>query len=211
MPGALARNEYIVCKKSKTKLGGCGYEKLTVCDLESVATALVKYSNECDDEYFTLQVGQLSISIVFFQKYEGLPEVVYSTKSFFYNVRYETKETMKSIGKMIRQELPSAPDVVVSWPPRENQLLQGNFQTPELTNLSLTSILSGKSKSTKRNNRLVHSIAQDLTYNSSMGRRRTKKHVELGVCIKRITGSVDAARWLNHFGYSISYDEINAL
>ena len=50
-----------------------------------------------------------------------------------------------------------------------------------------------------------------LTYNSSIGRKRTKKHVELGLCIKRITGFVDAVRWLNRFGHSISHDEINAL
>ena len=58
--------------------------------------------------------------------------------------RYETKETIKSIGKMIRQELLSAPDVFVSWPPGQNQLLQENFQTPELTKLLLTLILSEK-------------------------------------------------------------------
>ena len=44
-----------------------------------------------------------------------------------------------------------------------------------------------------------------------MGRKRTKKHVELVLCIKRITGSVDAVRWLNRFGHSSSYDEINVL
>ena len=81
--------------------------------------------------------------IAFFQKSEGLPEVVYSTKNFSYNAHYETKETIKTIDKMIRQELLSRPDVFVLWPPRENQLLQGNFQTPELTKLLLTSILSG--------------------------------------------------------------------
>ena len=44
-----------------------------------------------------------------------------------------------------------------------------------------------------------------------MGRKRTKKYVELSVCIKRKTGSVDTVRWLNCFGLSITYDEINAL
>ena len=76
---------------------------------------------------------------------------------------------IKSIGKMIRQELLSAPDVFVSWPTGENQLLQGNFQTPELTKLLLTSVLSGKGKWTKRIFRLVHSVMQDLTYNFSVG------------------------------------------
>ena len=92
-----------------------------------------------------------------------------------------------------------------------DQLLQGNFQTPELTKLLLTSVLSGKGKCTKRISRPVHSIAQDLTCKSNIGRKRTKKHVKLGLCKKRITASVDAVRWLNHFGHSISYDKINAL
>ena len=119
-------------------------------------------------------------------------------------------ETIKWIGKMIRPELLCAPDVLASRSSGENQLLQGNFQSPELTKLLLTSILSGKGKCTKRICRLVHCIAQDLTHNSSMKRKRTKKHVELGLSIKPITGSVDA-RWFNRFRHSISYDEINAL
>ena len=76
---------------------------------------------------------------------------------------------------MIRPELHCAPDVLASWPSGENQLFQGNLQSPELTKLLLTSILSGKGKCAKRIIRLVHSIEQDLTYNSSMERKRTKK------------------------------------
>ena len=59
-----------MCSKSKTKSGGSGYEKLTVCDLESVAATLIKYSNECDGEYFTVQVGQLSISDVLAKEFK---------------------------------------------------------------------------------------------------------------------------------------------
>ena len=59
-----------MCRKIKTKSGGSGYEKLTVCDLEFVAAALIKYSNECDDEYLTVQVGQLSISDVLAEEFK---------------------------------------------------------------------------------------------------------------------------------------------
>ena len=59
-----------MCRKSKTKSGGSGYEKLTVCDLESVAATLIKCSNECDDEYFTVQVGQLSTSDVLAKEFK---------------------------------------------------------------------------------------------------------------------------------------------
>ena len=116
--------------------------------------------------------------LALFQKSEGLPEVVYSTKNVSYNPRNETKETIKTIGKMIRQGL--APGILfVLWPAGEKQLLQGNFESPELTNLLLTSVLSGKGKCTKRISHLVYSIAQDLTYNSGMGRKRTKSMLSL--------------------------------
>ena len=84
--------------------------------------------------------------IAFFQTSEGLPEVAYSTKHFSYNARFDTKEKIKSTGKMIRQVLLCARNVYVPWPLGENQLFQGNFQTTELTNLLLTSILYGKGK-----------------------------------------------------------------
>ena len=86
----------------------------------------------------------------------------------------------------MRPELHCAPDVLASWP-------SGSFQSPELTKLLLTSILSGKGKCPKRIIRLVHSIAQDLTWNSNMERKRTKK-----ACWA----------WSER---SISYDELNAL
>ena len=41
--------------------------------------------------------------------------------------------------------------------------------------------------------------------------KKNKKTCWVWSVIKRITGSVDAACWLNGFGHSISYDEVNAL
>ena len=35
--------------------------------------------------------------------------------------------------------------------------------------------------------------------------------MQLGLAVKRKTGSVITTRWLNRFGHSVSYDEINAI
>ena len=51
-------------RKSKTKSAGSDYEKLTICDLGPAAATLIKYSNECDDKYLSVPVGQSSISDV---------------------------------------------------------------------------------------------------------------------------------------------------
>ena len=44
-----------------------------------------------------------------------------------------------------------------------------------------------------------------------MGRKKVNKHVQLAMAIKRKTGSVSVIRWLNRYGHSISYDELNAV
>ena len=53
-------------------------------------------------------------------------------------------------------------------------------------------------------------IAQDLLYSASNSRKRVSKLVQLGLSVKQKTRSIKAIIWLNHYGYCISYDEINA-
>ena len=53
----------------KTKSGGSGYEKLSVLRLR-ICSCNINYSNECNDEYFTVRVEQLSISDVLAKKFK---------------------------------------------------------------------------------------------------------------------------------------------
>ena len=68
----------------------------------------------------------------------------------------------------------------------------------------------GNLSKTKRTSRLVNSISQDLLCNASNGRKKVPKHVQLGLSVKRKTGSVSVIRWLSRYGHCTSYDEINA-
>ena len=95
-------------------------------------------------------------------------------------------------------------------PLQKKELLKNRFETPSYTETLLLDILSNNFSKTERNTRLVNSIAQDLLYNASNDRKRVPKHVQLGLSVKRITGSVSVIRWLNRYGHCISYDEINA-
>ena len=152
--------------------------------------------------------------ISFFQKSEGLPEFMYGTEDVPFKGKLgedDPMENVRKVGKLIRAELLKAPDMYSSWPPDEQQLLTKEFDTPALTEALLLSILSAREKKTERISRLIDSEAQDLTYNASMGRTRVKKHVQLGISIKRKTASVEVIRLLNHYGHSISYDEVNVL
>ena len=61
----------------------------------------------------------------------------------------------------------------------------------------------------KRTSGLVKSIGQNLLYNSSNGRIKTMKHLQLGVFTKRKTGSKFLIECLKKLGYSVLYYEVN--
>ena len=71
-------------------------------------------------------------------------------------------------------------------------------------------MLSSNFTKTEQNSRFANSIAQDLLYSASNGRKKVPKRVQLGLSVKWKTGSVSVIRWLNRYGHCISYDEINA-
>ena len=61
----------------------------------------------------------------------------------------------------------------------------------------------------KRTSRLVKSIGQDILFNSTKGRVKTIKQLQLGVFTKRKTGSKLLIECLNKLGHSVSYYEVN--
>ena len=56
---------------------------------------------------------------------------------------------------------------------------------------------------------VISSIAQDLIYNTTNGKSKTVKHVQLGLCTKRKTGYRKLITWPNRLGHSISYHDVN--
>ena len=73
----------------------------------------------------------------------------------------------------------------------------------------LENLLYSSDKQTHRRNRIISSIAQDVIYNATNGEFKTVKHVDLGLCTKRKTGSRKLITWLNRLGLSISYHDVN--
>ena len=116
-------------------------------------------------------------------------------------------EILKEAGRIVRMEILASPDVYSSWPPTGQELLTKKFEVPFSTETLLLSILTTSNKKTDRISRIVNSLAQDPIYNASVVKKRVLK---LGLTVKRKTGSVGTIRWLNRFGHSIPYDEINA-
>ena len=150
--------------------------------------------------------------ISFFQKSNGSSEIMYGTEdclSFNLNYNLNQSDIVCSCVKMIREELLRSKGDFTSWPPPKNELSTASSLDLPLTKLLLSLILT-KTRF-KINDRLTSLISQDLLYNVIKGKVRTKKHVQLGISIKRKTGSVAVLSWLNRFGHSITYDEVKTI
>ena len=142
-----------------------------------------------------LIVRKLGDKISFFQKKNGSSEIMDGTGdclSFNSNYNLNQSDIVCSCAKMIREELLGSKNDFASWTPPENELSTASSPDLPVTKLLLSSIPT-KTKS-KRNDRLTPSISQDLLYNVTKGKVRMKKHVQLGISIKRKTGSAAVLR-----------------
>ena len=95
------------------------------------------------------------------------------------------------------------------YPPVAEEIKYENVVVPKLLEVLLKSLLTKDTSLSSRITRLVKSIEQDIIYNSTRGKIKSVKHVQLGLFTKRLTGSKVLIDCLNRLGHSISYHEIN--
>ena len=91
---------------------------------------------------------------------------------------------MKKVAAIIRNEIKDFRDPFSSWPPPSNEFLPENIEIAPLLYTLLTELLTTGTEK-KGTSRLVKSIGQDILYNSSNGRIKTMKQLQLGVFTKR--------------------------
>lgn len=86
-------------------------------------------------------------------------------------------------------------------------LSKGQGDPPEDLVTFFTVLYTGSVKGTPSDkvSRLVHSVCADVMYNSTRGRLKPGKHLNMGLGIKSMTGSRKVVEVLNHLGHSISY------
>ena len=121
----------------------------------------------------------------FFRKNETSIDLIYDTsKESIQFRRNTTEEKVKKVAGMIRDEIKDFKGPFNSWPPPSNEFLPENIEIPPLLYTLLRELLT-KGTENKRTSRLVESIGQDILYNSSNGRIKTMKQLQLGVFTKR--------------------------
>ena len=101
-----------------------------------------------------------------------------------------SRDTVIRAAKAIRNEIISQPKPFIQWPRIKEELIDGSINLPELVTTFLSNVLRSNRKTSKRTERIVKSLGQDLIYNCTNGKIRTKKHMQLGILVKRKTGEL---------------------
>lgn len=143
--------------------------------------------------------------IDFFKKTEAV-ELVFSTSDTAPNSK-KVDDIISRVASILKKEI-FAFEQFSSWPPPVEEIKGDRVELPASLNRFLKELLTNE-KETKRINRLVNSLGQDIVFCCSNGRIKTVKHLQLGIFTKRKTGSKQMIECLNKLGHSISYYEVN--
>ena len=146
----------------------------------------------------------------FFQKSTRTGEIVYYDINYCEKVFIFGEDKIKEVGKLIKSRIEELP-ISTSWSQNPDDLRQEKVQIPHLLELFLTTLLTNEAVPSERIKRLVKSLGQDIIYNVTRGKLKTAKHTQLGVFVKRKTGSRLLIDFLNRLGHTISYHEVNSL
>ena len=132
----------------------------------------------------------------------------------------EQIRTLFHAAMMLQGKIKDCTDFYESWPPSPSEFTTENAakMVPPLLALFLSWLLGFSSapnmdehlKLKEKDYLKVISIAQDIIYVSSNGRRHTPKSLSLGMAVRQITGSYQLTRILNGFGNSVSHPTIRS-
>ena len=84
------------------------------------------------------------------------------------------------------------------------------MKIPKLLDTFLKTMFT-KDTPSVRVKRLIKSIGQDLIYNTNRGVIKTVKHTQLGLFVKRVTGSRQMIDCFNRLGHTLSHHEVNSI
>ena len=145
----------------------------------------------------------------FFQKSSRTSKIVYYDIDYHEKVFIFGEGKIKEVGKLIKSKIEELP-ISTSWPPNPDDLPQEKVQIPQLLELFLTTLLTNETVPFEKVKRLVKSLGQDIIYVTHR-KLKTAKHTQLGVFMKRKTGSKLLIDCLNRLRHTISYHEVNLL
>ena len=148
--------------------------------------------------------------ISFHQKAMGVREIICSTEKSNKVRLYDPIEIVKQAGRIIRKELLGYSEIYSECPLQKRDFCKTDLKRLHTQRLSCLLYYQVAFLRQNEVQGLSIFIAQDLLYSASNSRKRVPKLVQLGLPVKQKTRSIKVIIWLNHYGYCISYDEINA-
>ena len=145
----------------------------------------------------------------FFQKGQGKADLVYSDETPKKMESNFIAKTIEEVASLIREDIKSFEGVFKKWPPESSKVRTENVTLPiSLKLLPKLFLRSNPCKESDRLKRLIDLIGQDVMFNATSGRVKTVKHIQLGMFLKRKTGSKEIVTCMNRLGHFLCYSEL---
>lgn len=132
-----------------------------------------------------------------------------------YNMETNELHVLYNAALILRDKIKNHPDLNLPWPPLATDITNKNaINSVPIETFNVLAWICGFSteptldefvKVKDNENKKLLSIAQDLMFVASHGKRVTPKGIALGVAIRQITGSAAAVSLVNNLGHCMSH------
>ena len=124
---------------------------------------------------------------------------------------YNVKETALDLRSEVLSMLKKKSEVSLSMTVED--VKKDEVETPDKLIVFFCTLLTGSSKASdsKKTERLVKSLSDDVIYTTTRGHIKPSKHKCVGLGIKSLTGSRKVIDMLNHFGHCVNYHKVEEI
>ena len=130
-------------------------------------------------------------------------------KEHLMQTKLDTK--IREVGYLLREEINSLPKKNLPSTFTINDLIKGEVDVPELLLQFFTALICGpdpRQRESERKQRRIKSIAEDVIFASTSGKKIPGKHFQIGLALKSLTGSRKIIEIMNRLGHCINYHAV---
>ena len=121
--------------------------------------------------------------------------------------RNDENAKVRDVAFLIRKAIMSAETKKLTDKITLQGLSEGEVDVPNILNKFLEYLIGGPDSRRvhTRKQRRILSIGQDIVFSATSGQKKPKKHLQLGLAMKSLTGSRKVVELLNKMGHCVSY------
>ena len=129
------------------------------------------------------------------------------------NKTMSIKEKLREVAFILRRTIMDAETTPLLEKITITDIANGEIDIPEILEEFMTNVICGPDYKRQINTkeRQIKAISKDILFPENASRKRPKKHLQLGLAVKSLTGNRQIIELLNRMGHSINYHAVTEI